>query len=53
MKMFFESTFQLSCFHFSEIKVNPPPCEGPPVYWWDTAADKSLMVGTYRYGYEQ
>jgi hypothetical protein len=31
----------------------PPPCEGLPLSWWDTNADKSLLVGTYRHGYER
>ena len=27
--------------NFSEIGLKPPACEGPPVYWWDSDADKS------------
>ena len=40
-------------FIFREIPLKTPVCDGPPVYWWDSEADKSLLVGTYKHGYEQ
>ncbi|QQP37777.1 Uncharacterized protein FKW44_018168, partial [Caligus rogercresseyi] len=37
----------------SDLPLVPPPCDGPPALWWDIEADKSLLVGTYRHGYER
>uniref|UniRef100_A0A0K2SWV2 Chromodomain-helicase-DNA-binding protein 7 n=1 Tax=Lepeophtheirus salmonis TaxID=72036 RepID=A0A0K2SWV2_LEPSM len=37
----------------SDLPLVPPPCDGPPIFWWDVEADKSLLVGTYRHGYER
>lgn len=38
----------------SELPLIPPVCEGlPPVSWWDGDADKSLLVGTYKHGFER
>ena len=29
-------------------------CEGlPPMAWWDAEADKSLLVGTFKHGFER
>ena len=36
----------------SELSFIPPPVEGLPVHWWDVDADRSLLVGTYRHGFE-
>ena len=39
---------------FSELPLVPPVCEGlPPVSWWDADADKSLLVGTFKHGFER
>ena len=43
----------LSFFHFSEVPLIIPSTEVTPAPWWDAEADKSLLIGTYRYGYEQ
>eukprot|EP00095_Tigriopus_kingsejongensis_P007073 maker-scaffold912_size81766-snap-gene-0.16 protein:Tk07073 transcript:maker-scaffold912_size81766-snap-gene-0.16-mRNA-1 annotation:"hypothetical protein DAPPUDRAFT_319863" len=37
----------------NELKFPVPHCDQPPASWWDADADKSLMVGTYRHGYER
>lgn len=36
----------------SALPINPPPCDQPPVPWWDTECDKSLLIGTWKHGYE-
>jgi chromodomain-helicase-DNA-binding protein 7 len=36
----------------SELTFQPPACDGPPASWWDGEADRSLLVGTYRHGFE-
>ena len=39
---------------FSELPLVPPMCEGlPPTSWWDGDADKSLLVGTMKHGFER
>lgn len=38
----------------SELSLIPPTCEGlPPTTWWDAEADKSLLVGTFKHGFER
>jgi chromodomain-helicase-DNA-binding protein 7 len=37
----------------SEVPLIIPTTEVTPAPWWDSEADKSLLIGTYRYGYEQ
>merc|ERR1712088_1072564 len=37
----------------SDIPLIIPSTEVPPASWWDADADKSILIGTYRYGYEQ
>ena len=37
----------------SEIELKIPVTECPPTLWWDADADKSLLIGTFRHGYEQ
>lgn len=37
---------------YSALPIYPPPCELLPVHWWDSDADRSLLVGTYKHGYE-
>ena len=38
----------------SELPLVPPMCEGlPPMAWWDAEADKSLLVGTFKHGFER
>merc|ERR1712226_60060 len=36
-----------------EVPLVIPLTEVTPAPWWDAEADKSLLIGTYRYGYEQ
>lgn len=37
-----------------EIPIPPPVAEGdPPAVWWDEEADKSLLVGVYKHGYDR
>lgn len=36
----------------SALPINPPNCEQAPVPWWDKDADRSLLVGTFKHGYE-
>ena len=39
---------------FSDLPLIPPTCEGlPPTGWWDADADKSLLVGTFKHGFER
>jgi hypothetical protein len=41
----------ISC---SDIIVNLPVTEGdPPIGWWNEDADKSLVIGVYKHGYER
>ena len=40
-------------FIFRDVPLVIPSTEVPPASWWDADADKSLLIGTYRYGYEQ
>merc|ERR1719412_1166046 len=38
----------------SDLRLVPPMCEGlPPMAWWDAEADKSLLVGTFKHGFER
>ena len=37
----------------SQLPLQPPFCDQPPAPWWDTQADVSLLVGTYKHGYER
>merc|ERR1719204_981373 len=38
----------------SELSLVPPTCGGlPPTGWWDADADKSLLVGTFKHGFER
>ena len=37
----------------SDIDLKIPITECPPTSWWDAEADKSLIIGTFRHGYEQ
>ncbi|GAB6030490.1 hypothetical protein CHUAL_007354 [Chamberlinius hualienensis] len=40
--------------YVQDLKLYPPWPEGElPVAWWDQNADKSLLVGTYKHGYEK
>ena len=37
-----------------DIPIPPPVTEGdPPAKWWDEEADKSLLVGVYKHGYDR
>lgn len=36
----------------SALPINPPITEQLPSEWWDTECDKSLLVGTWKLGYE-
>ena len=35
------------------LPIQPPFCEQSPTPWWDAQADISLLVGTYKHGYER
>ena len=37
----------------SELSLVVPACEGLPAHWWDMEADRGLLVGTYRHGFER
>ena len=37
----------------SEVLINPPLTELPPYPWWDGEADKNLLIGVYKHGYEK
>ena len=38
----------------SDLTLIPPTCEGlAPTSWWDPDADKSLLVGTFKHGFER
>jgi len=37
-----------------DIPIPSPDCEGePPATWWDEEADKSLIIGIYKHGYDR
>lgn len=36
----------------SALPIYPPHCDQAPAPWWDRDADRSLVVGTYKHGYE-
>lgn len=36
----------------SALRLDPPQLAEGPAKWWDTMADKSLIVGSYKHGYE-
>ncbi|XP_054164988.1 chromodomain-helicase-DNA-binding protein 7-like isoform X2 [Oppia nitens] len=37
-----------------DIPIPPPVADGdPPAQWWDEEADKSLLVGVYKHGYDR
>ena len=39
---------------YRDISLGAPSADNePPTYWWDELADKSLLVGTYKHGYEK
>ena len=33
--------------------MHTPWLDQPPTGWWDPDADRSLLVGTYKHGYER
>ncbi|XP_074646816.1 chromodomain-helicase-DNA-binding protein 8-like isoform X2 [Tubulanus polymorphus] len=38
----------------NDIELNMPDTDGLiPVQWWDRHADKSLLIGTFKHGYEK
>ncbi|XP_071513861.1 uncharacterized protein [Panulirus ornatus] len=37
----------------SDLNITPPTTELPPKPWWDAEADRSLLVGVYKHGYER
>ena len=38
-------------FIFRDINIPLPAVDvDPPAYWWDTEADKSLLVGVFKHG---
>lgn len=37
---------------YSALRIDPPQLTDRPTKWWDTTADKSLIVGCYKHGYE-
>lgn len=37
---------------FSALPINTPICDLTPAPWWDRDADRSLLVGTYKHGFE-
>lgn len=39
-------------FFFSALPINTPLCDLTPAPWWDREADRSLLVGTYKHGFE-
>ncbi len=40
---------------FSEMQICPHTLivDNGPVAWWDREADASLLIGTYKHGYER
>ena len=44
----------LSGCELVDAGLNVPATDGePPATWWDDAADKSLLVGVFKHGYEK
>ncbi len=44
----------LSGCELSQADLNIPATDGePPATWWDEAADKSLLAGVFKHGYEK
>lgn len=41
--------------YFSSLPINPPVphCDQAPAPWWDREADRSLIIGSFKHGYEQ
>lgn len=37
----------------SDLNISPPTTELPPKPWWDAEADRSLLVGVFKHGYER
>ncbi|CAG5096911.1 Similar to CHD7: Chromodomain-helicase-DNA-binding protein 7 (Homo sapiens) [Cotesia congregata] len=37
---------------YSALRIEPPQLLEQPTKWWDSMADKSLIVGCYKHGYE-
>ncbi|XP_042238022.1 chromodomain-helicase-DNA-binding protein 7-like isoform X2 [Homarus americanus] len=37
----------------TELSITPPTTELPPKPWWDFEADRSLLVGVFKHGYER
>ncbi|XP_064639881.1 chromodomain-helicase-DNA-binding protein 7-like isoform X2 [Lineus longissimus] len=38
----------------SQINLPQPNADGePPIMWWDDEADKSLLIGVFKHGYEK
>nr|QVX32607.1 CHD6/7/8/9 [Platynereis dumerilii] len=39
---------------YNQIDIPHPYCDGdPPTYWWDEDADRSLLIGIFKHGYEK
>uniref|UniRef100_A0A6P7GKH5 Chromodomain-helicase-DNA-binding protein 6 isoform X2 n=1 Tax=Diabrotica virgifera virgifera TaxID=50390 RepID=A0A6P7GKH5_DIAVI len=38
--------------HASALPIYPPVTEQLPSVWWDAECDKSLLIGTWKHGYE-
>ncbi|XP_057666138.1 chromodomain-helicase-DNA-binding protein 7 isoform X2 [Diorhabda carinulata] len=38
--------------HASALPIYPPVTEQLPCVWWDAECDKSLLIGTWKHGYE-
>ena len=43
---------EIFLYFYSALPINPPACDQAPTTWWDSEADKSLLVGTFKHGYE-
>ena len=37
----------------TDIPIFPPPTELPPKPWWDSEADRCLLLGVYKHGYDR
>lgn len=37
---------------YSALPIYPPVTEQLPAPWWDSEFDKSLLIGTWKHGYE-